>query len=740
MHFRRNGQLVHVSTLGDEEDCPFDFRDVGLAKLLQQQQQQSASPSTAPGAPRAPVNQRWLTRDALLHSLSFSTKGLKSSSSLSMDVVGLHDAGILLAAPGAAAAAAAAATASTPPPVLISEVELQEDGSKVVTLRSRVCVQNKAGKPIYLLVIADNTTSAAGATAAAARPNLSISEEVLLQPEETKYISAALLGPATALFVRASPAHGWAPLFTSIGGMDAFMEGEATATDGSGATPSLVCESPPLDEDALPVPNDDSEDIFLAGSSSIGVEICTDQIRGSGAAAGASGGAGGRAGGMRSSPVAGFSSSSSSFADSDVMPAVPPFTALLRSSFSSALQQRESFESATGTGRDSLGDNSLLPGIKGEMLYIRRHDTSATALSLRNLAAIVKRSASGVGGGGGTSSSSRRAAAARAAAAAGAATSHAVRRIILRPAFVLHNLYPTPLLYRLCDKNGYVTAEGALPVGASVPLFGASVKTKQYLSVRTANYLWSSYTRVHTPKAPYPLQERVCAMEMKGLSRRKHQSSQAATGAAAAAAAAASGQADFDVPTQVVSVSLLGRHVRLFGKVAVCNRSSLLLDYRDGSLAADVATTLASGTTGYLRQPPLGGGGGDQAPSSAVLFSPPLLTPQQPPSAADALCPPAIGVKIKAAGVGEAATAATTTTLLPRPVLSGALGSAEGGKATHAPIVTVHVALPFNHLDSTSLQLSSGATLEELFAQLTEKVRGKLRRKMKGDIAKSHVA
>jgi hypothetical protein len=61
---------------------------------------------------------------------------------------------------------------------------------------------------------------------------------------------------------------------------------------------------------------------------------------------------------------------------------------------------------------------------------------------------------------------------------------------------------------------------------------------------------------------------------------------------------------------------------------------------------------------------------------------------------------------------------------LPRPVSSGALVSAEGGgKPTQGPIVTVHVSLPFNHMDSTSLQLPSGATLEELFAQLAENVR-----------------
>jgi hypothetical protein len=705
---------VHASTLGDEEDCPFDFRDVMLATLLQQQQQPSSS---SPPSAKGPT-QRWMTRDALLHSLSFSLKGLQCSRALSMDVVGLHDAAIL-----PTTAATAAATTASLPPVLISEVELQEDGSKVVTLRSRVCVQNKAGAPVYLLITADN----AGATTAsgmAARPNISVLEEVLLQPEETKYLSAALLGPNTALFVRASPAHGWAPLFASIADMDAFMEGEAATSDGSGATASLVCESPPLDEAALPVPNDDSDEIFLAGSSCIGVEVCTDQVRGGGAAAGASGGGGGRA----PATTAASSILSWATADGDAMRTAPPApttTSLLRPPLPAALQQRDSFESVSG--RDSLGDNSLPPGVKGETLHIRRHDAAAT---LRNLVATVKRSASGVGGNSSSSSSSssssRRPGAAARAAATASAGSRAVRRIILRPAFVLHNLYPTPLLYRLCDKNGYVASEGALPVGAAVPIFGACVKTKQYLSVRAPNHLWSSYTRVHTPKAPYPLQERVCSMEMKALGRWKgangvqQASSQPST-------AAGGGHADFDVPTQVVSASLLGRHLRLFSKVAACNRSSLVLDYRDGSLAADVATTLTFGM-GYLRQPPLGGTTtqtNTQVPSPGALVV--LPPPLPPPSPADGMCPPAIGVKVKPTTMGpDAATVAA----LSRPVSSGALvaaaaaAAAERGsdKPTAGPIVTVSVLLPFNHLDVTTVQLSSEATLDELFVQLTEKV------------------
>jgi hypothetical protein len=56
----------------------------------------------------------------------------------------------------------------------------------------------------------------------------------------------------------------------------------------------------------------------------------------------------------------------------------------------------------------------------------------------------------------------------------------------------------------LSDKCGYISAEGTLPVGMALPLFRVSPKTKQYLSVRLTNYLWSSFTRIHAPRWPYP--------------------------------------------------------------------------------------------------------------------------------------------------------------------------------------------------------------------------------------------
>ena len=79
--------------------------------------------------------------------------------------------------------------------------------------------------------------------------------------------------------------------------------------------------------------------------------------------------------------------------------------------------------------------------------------------------------------------------------------------LVVRPSLVMHNVYPVDLLYRLVDKNGNVASEGALSSGVSLPIYTANPKVKLYISLRSVNYLWSTYTRVHSPTSPYPLEE-----------------------------------------------------------------------------------------------------------------------------------------------------------------------------------------------------------------------------------------
>lgn len=77
-----------------------------------------------------------------------------------------------------------------------------------------------------------------------------------------------------------------------------------------------------------------------------------------------------------------------------------------------------------------------------------------------------------------------------------------------------------------------------------------------------------------------------------------------------------------------MNVSLLGRHIRLFAKVAIVNRSNLVLQYKDGSMAADVGGASAPA---YLRQNPLAvqlsTPHGDELTSTSRRSTKDILTP-----------------------------------------------------------------------------------------------------------------
>ncbi len=647
--FHRNHRLVHTCTLAPDEDTPFDFRDVVAAMLFQG----ACSHTDEEMLGGANSKDSRLTHD-FLHSLSFQLERggstFHSADALSMDVVGLYDVRMALDT-----GSLASPLPSLPPPTLITDVELQADGSKVLTLRSRTCIQNKSGAPMHLLITTDPTQREAPC------------EEVVVLPEETKYVPVSQLGPNTSFFVRASPNVHWAPIFANIGELDAFMD-EA----GNGAA-SLVCECPPLDNVPV-VPNDDSEDVILAGSYGVGVEVRTEDTRGS---------------------------TFGTFADATVLADLATTARDLQTTMfdddGDEEEDEEDEDAYARRGNDDSSRKHQLSDTCGQTLYVKRHDATSTSLTLRNLAATIRRTASGGGASRShsllRSSSSFQSPAAKEPAGEGAPASGVLRscatRLILRPVFVLHNLYPCPLLYRLCDKNGFVTAEGTLPVGASLPLFQASVKTKQYLSVRMANFLWSTFVRVHSPKTPYPLQERVSSMDMKGLQKMK--------------GGGATFSPHFDLPPQVVHVSLVGRHIRLYAKVALVNRSSILLDYRDGSMAADV--NLAVSSPSYLRHAPL-------------------------PIVAEGTSPWPVGVtptgRHPVAGALLARTPSATFGPL-SPKAASTLSLSSLGRCTPPDLLpksplAVAVRLPYNHLDTVALQLPDDATLRDVFLALTQTV------------------
>jgi len=70
----------------------------------------------------------------------------------------------------------------SPRPSLVAEVELKDDGSKVITLRSRVSVHNKAGIPLHVMVAVPRLLGRPAHTSAF------FSEESILPPDDVKYV------------------------------------------------------------------------------------------------------------------------------------------------------------------------------------------------------------------------------------------------------------------------------------------------------------------------------------------------------------------------------------------------------------------------------------------------------------------------------------------------------------------------------------------------------------------------
>lgn len=126
-----------------------------------------------------------------------------SPKATSMDVVGLYEAKLFPDGPvgyGGLSRRRSSSELPPTPPALMTEVELRNDGSKVrsyasklcssevsctdlmsnlqvVTIRSRVSIQNKSGVALYLLLSVPRAGS---------RPFFS--EEVVLAPDDVKYV------------------------------------------------------------------------------------------------------------------------------------------------------------------------------------------------------------------------------------------------------------------------------------------------------------------------------------------------------------------------------------------------------------------------------------------------------------------------------------------------------------------------------------------------------------------------
>ncbi|CAM9721183.1 unnamed protein product [Scytosiphon promiscuus] len=315
--------------------------------------------------------------------------------------------------------------------------------------------------------------------------------------------------------------------------------------------------------------------------------------------------------------------------------------------------------------------------------------------------------------------------------------------LCLRAPLVLHNLLCSPMLYRVVNRQGLLAAEGVLPIGASVPLHRVDLRQKQYASFRLVNYPWSDFIKVHSPTSAHPLREKVRVVEVRGLKVSKGR----------------------ELPNLHVHVALQGRDLSVFCRLWLVNRTEMVLQHRDSSLAGGIDSTFMGDRMPQITQPGrqevTGTEGGDRS------FPKPRMSPvnegtraltEAGAGAKGAMTPPrslaraasdafahGIGNSSKGGttpsptrvhassirrgpapgGVGFAGRGGSTGTggeggRSPPRSARGARGPLPGGVGFHGGSggvrIALTVALPFCHLDEVDVEARASETAEGLIS------------------------
>ncbi|CAM9829201.1 unnamed protein product, partial [Discosporangium mesarthrocarpum] len=160
--------------------------------------------------------------------------------------------------------------------------------------------------------------------------------------------------------------------------------------------------------------------------------------------------------------------------------------------------------------------------------------------------------------------------------------------LCLRPPLMLHNLLCTPMLYRLVNRKGLVSAEGVLPVGVSLPLRNVDLCERQYLSLCIINYPWSTFVKVHSSTSAHPSQEKIRSVEMKGLRVTADPSQRDSKGR--------------ELPSLYLQIAMQGRDISVFCRVWIVNRTGMSLMHRDASLGMGVDATFIADRMAQVTQ------------------------------------------------------------------------------------------------------------------------------------------
>ncbi|CAM9649737.1 unnamed protein product, partial [Ectocarpus fasciculatus] len=175
----------------------------------------------------------------------------------------------------------------------------------------------------------------------------------------------------------------------------------------------------------------------------------------------------------------------------------------------------------------------------------------------------------------------------------------------LRAPLVLHNLLCAPMLYRVVNRQGLLSAEGVLPVGASVALHRVDLCQKQYASFLLVNYPWSDFIKVHSPTSAHPLREKVRTVEVRGV--KVSVPGEESSSAASSSSSSSSSKKGRELPGLHLHVALQARryrhHLSVFCRLWLVNRTEMVLQHRDSSLAGGIDSTFMGDRMPQITQP-----------------------------------------------------------------------------------------------------------------------------------------
>lgn len=128
------------------------------------------------------------------------------------------------------------------------------------------------------------------------------------------------------------------------------------------------------------------------------------------------------------------------------------------------------------------------------------------------------------------------------------------------------NLICQPLLYRISDKDGYITSEGVLIPGEIIDIHSMfKLFTSQiYISIRMLNFSWSKWSKIFTKNKPYKMKETIIEITLDSLELLYQDNSNLQP-------------IEFMLPNITIILSLRENFLRISCPVVISNRSGLPL-------------------------------------------------------------------------------------------------------------------------------------------------------------------